>query len=280
MHPDIDQIIERLKSDPKAILQLNPIDRHSECSESAVHGERVARAMSEKLQHCAAKDEQVRVFNTLGRIVGLAGIEPLRNEVAATQGRVGLCNGESWDFDLGTPLRSSQPCADVPLTQLREIAEEQERIWALWLISGSLLDGVSRRIGLHPISDLRDETGIIPVAHSDKPRVRKHCYVRIRGRNALAHQLWQIGLATSAIFHTRTSALVAGARAVPVYLFRKVSRGVNLGVVLAFLHSEERFVFMENEKCPNGRALHGRYLGGVGQTMFEWLHVPGVFLRS
>jgi hypothetical protein len=62
---------------------------------------------------------------------------------------------------------------------------------------------------------------------------------------------------------------------VPVYLFRKVSRGVDLGVVLAFLHSEERFVFMENEKCPNGRALHGRYLGGVGLTMFEWLHVPG-----
>ena len=87
----------------------------------------------------------------MGRIVGLAGIEPLRNEVAATQGRVGLCSGESWDFDLGTPLRSSQPCADVPLTQLREIAEEQERIWALWLISGSLLDGVTRRIGLHPI---------------------------------------------------------------------------------------------------------------------------------
>jgi hypothetical protein len=107
MHPDIDQIIERLKSDPKAILQLNPIDRHSEGSETPVLGERSARAMSEKLEHYAAKDEQVRVFNTLGRIVGLAGIEPLRNEAAATQGRVGLCNGESWDFDLGTPGTST-----------------------------------------------------------------------------------------------------------------------------------------------------------------------------
>jgi hypothetical protein len=31
---------------------------------------------------------------------------------------------------------------------------------------------------------------------------------------------------------------------------------------------------MEHEKSPNGRALHGRYLGGVGLTMFEWFHLP------
>ena len=38
---------------------------------------------------------------------------------------------------------------------------------------------------------------------------------------------------------------------------------------------------MQNEKVPpNGVAIHGRYLGGgVGLTMFEWLHVPG-FLET
>jgi hypothetical protein len=35
---------------------------------------------------------------------------------------------------------------------------------------------------------------------------------------------------------------------------------------------------MENEKTPNGRALHGRHLGGVGLAMSECM-CPGV-LRS
>jgi hypothetical protein len=32
---------------------------------------------------------------------------------------------------------------------------------------------------------------------------------------------------------------------------------------------------MENEEVPNGVCIDGRYRGGVGLTMFEWLHVPG-----
>jgi hypothetical protein len=32
---------------------------------------------------------------------------------------------------------------------------------------------------------------------------------------------------------------------------------------------------MENEEVPNGVHIDGRYRGGAGLTMFEWLHVPG-----
>jgi hypothetical protein len=32
---------------------------------------------------------------------------------------------------------------------------------------------------------------------------------------------------------------------------------------------------MRNEQVPNGVGIDGRYLGGAGLTMWEWLHVPG-----
>jgi hypothetical protein len=112
-----------------------------------------------------------------------------------------------------------------------------------------------------------------------KNDVRRHCYVRIRGKNTLAHQLSQIVSATSEIFKTLTMSLVQDARPVPVIVGRKVSRMINLDVVLGNIDSEVRFAVVQNEKVPNGVAIHGRYLGGVGLTMFEWLHVPG-FLET
>jgi hypothetical protein len=32
---------------------------------------------------------------------------------------------------------------------------------------------------------------------------------------------------------------------------------------------------MENEEVPNGVCIDGRYRGGAGLAVFEWLHVPG-----
>ena len=95
----------------------------------------------------------------------------------------------------------------------------------------------------------------------------------------MAHQLSQIVSATSEIFKTLTMSLVQDARPVPVIVGRKVSRMINLDVVLGNIDSEVRFAVVQNEKVPNGVAIHGRYLGGVGLTMFEWLHVPG-FLET
>jgi hypothetical protein len=48
-----------------------------------------------------------------------------------------------------------------------------------------------------------------------------------------------------------------------------------LDVVLQFLPTDVRFMFMENEQVPNGVCIDGRYFGGAGLTMLEWLHVPG-----
>ena len=48
-----------------------------------------------------------------------------------------------------------------------------------------------------------------------------------------------------------------------------------MDVVLQFLPTDVRFVFLENEAVPNGWGVDGRYLGDAGLTMLEWLHVPG-----
>jgi hypothetical protein len=99
--------------------------------------------------------------------------------------------------------------------------------------------------------------------------------MRIRGNNPLAFQLEQIASGTEQIFADYIETLHAGVRAVPVFVFRKFSRGLTLSMIMQFVESEARFVYMQNEKVPNGRTIDGRYLGGAGLTMWEWLHVPG-----
>jgi hypothetical protein len=49
----------------------------------------------------------------------------------------------------------------------------------------------------------------------------------------------------------------------PFCVLRKVSRGINLDVVLGNLDSEVRFAVLQNDIVPNGVAIHGRYERGT-----------------
>ena len=99
--------------------------------------------------------------------------------------------------------------------------------------------------------------------------------MRIRGATELSLQLEMIAIGTSLIFEEFVERIVPGARAVPMFVCRTPSRLFNLDVVIRFFKSDARFVFTDNEQVPNGVTTDGRYRGGIGLTMFQWLHVPG-----
>ena len=71
-------------------------------------------------------------------------------------------------------------------------------------------------------------------------------------------------MGTAEIFAEYIDLLQPGVRPVPVFVFRKPSRGLTLGMIMQFVESEVvRFVYMRNEQVPNGVGIDGRYLGGA-----------------